>query len=254
MLTLNLKYSTINQFIDAFGSNSIISDMIRKFDRQKDLVLTRQQVRDFDSWAINTADVPGVVLMENAGRSCAEIVITELKKRNGSKVCIFCGTGNNGGDGFVIARHLTNAGIDVVVGLCGPSSKIKGDALVNYKIASNMKIAIKELADRESSVRALAKDCDLIVDAIFGTGLAGSLAGGFDKLINTINSLGKPIIAVDIPSGLDCDTGEPLETAVKALATVTFAAAKKGFKNPKSTEYTGDVYIASIGIEPKAAE
>jgi NAD(P)H-hydrate epimerase len=265
--------------------------MIRKFDRQKDLVLTRQQVRDFDSWAINTASVPGVVLMENAGRSCAEIVIAELKKRNGSKVCIFCGTGNNGGDGFVIARHLTNAGFSVVVGLCGPSSKInpvrnctpsetaaksdpsltghtekacvmkknisngiKGDALVNYKIALNMKIVIEEFPDRENSVRALAKDCDLIVDAIFGTGLAGSLAGGFDKLINTINSLGRPIIAVDIPSGLDCDKGEPLETAIKALATVTFAAAKKGFKNPKSAEYTGDVYIASIGIEPKAAE
>ncbi|PKL47874.1 MAG: NAD(P)H-hydrate epimerase [Planctomycetes bacterium HGW-Planctomycetes-1] len=249
------------QLIDALKPNSIIGDMIRKFDRQKDFVLTRQQVRDFDSWAINTASVPGVVLMENAGRSCAEIVIDELKKRGGSKVCIFCGTGNNGGDGFVIARHLKNAGFDVVVGLCGPrlegreacgpSAKIKGDALVNYKIASNMKIAIEELADRENSVRVLAKDCDLIVDAIFGTGLTGSLAGGFDKLINTINSLGKLVIAVDIPSGLDCDTGEPLETAVKAIATVTFAAAKKGFKNPKSAEYTGDVYIASIGIEPE---
>lgn len=228
--------------------------MIRKFDRQKDLVLTRQQVRDFDAWAINTASVPGVVLMENAGRSCAEIVISELKKRNGSKVCIFCGTGNNGGDGFVIARHLKNAGFSVVVGLCGPSSKIKGDALVNYKIASNIKITIEELPDRENSVRALAKDCDLIVDAIFGTGLTGSLAGGFDKLINTINSLNKPIVAVDIPSGLDCDTGLTLETAVKAIATVTFAAAKKGFKSPESAQYTGDVYIASIGIEPKAAE
>ena len=85
--------------------------MTRKFDRKNDLVLTRQQVRDFDTWAINTAFVPGVVLMENAGRSCAEVVIGELKKLKGRKVCIFCGTGNNGGDGFVIARHLKNAGI-----------------------------------------------------------------------------------------------------------------------------------------------
>jgi hydroxyethylthiazole kinase-like uncharacterized protein yjeF len=239
------------QFIDVLKPNSIIGDMIRKFDRQRDFVLTRQQVRDFDSWAINTAGVPGVVLMENAGRGCAQIVIAELKKCNGSKVRVFCGTGNNGGDGFVVARHLKNAGVEVVVGLCGPGSKIKGDALVNYKIASNMKIAIEELADMEKSIRALAADCDLIVDAIFGTGLTGQLAGGFDKLIDAINSLNKPIIAVDIPSGLDCDTGEPLETAIKAIATVTFAAAKKGFKNQRSIEYTGDIYIASIGIEPK---
>jgi NAD(P)H-hydrate epimerase len=229
--------------------------MIREFDRQADFVLTRQKVRDFDSWAINTAGVPGVVLMENAGRGCGEIIIAELKKRKGSKVCVFCGTGNNGGDGFVIARHLRNCGFNVIIVICGPASKIKGDAEVNYKIASNMKIAIKELQpsadDMEKSVKALANDCDLIVDAIFGTGLTGELRDDFVRLINTINSLNKPIIAVDIPSGLDCDTGLPLNTAIKAAATVTFAAAKKGFKNPQSIEYTGRVYIASIGIEPK---
>ncbi|MBU1261009.1 MAG: NAD(P)H-hydrate epimerase [Planctomycetes bacterium] len=229
--------------------------MIRKFDRQTDIVLTRQQVRDFDSWAINTAGVLGAILMENAGRGCAQIVIDELKKRKASKVCVFCGTGNNGGDGFVIARHLVNCGFDVIIVVCGSSSKIKADTLVNYKIASNMKIAIKELqpcsGDIGKSTAAIAGDCDLIVDAIFGTGLVGPLAGGFDKLIDAINSLKKPIIAVDIPSGLDCDIGEPLETAVKATATVTFAAAKKGFENQRSIEYTGDVYIASIGIEPK---
>ena len=251
MVTPNLKYSTTNQFIDALHGRSIIDNMIRKFDRQTDFVLTGRQVRDFDSWAINTAGVPGVVLMENAGRGCAEIVIAELKKRKGSKVCVFCGTGNNGGDGFVIARHLKNAGVKVVVGLCGPGSKIKGDALVNYKIASDMKIPVEQLADMGKSVKTLAEDCDLIVDAIFGTGLTGTLAGGFDKLIDVINSLNKPIIAVDIPSGLDSDTGESLGPAIKAIMTVTFAAAKKGFKNPRSVEYTGDVYIASIGIEPK---
>ena len=85
----------------------------------------------------------------------------------------------------------------------------------------------------------------------FGTGLSGKLADGFAELIDAMNSLGKPIAAVDIPSGLDCDTGEPLSAAIRAITTVTFAAAKKGFKNPRSIEYTGDVYIASIGIEPK---
>jgi len=228
--------------------------MIRKFDRNKDFVLTRRQVRDFDAWAINTAGIPGVILMENAGQNCAEIVVGELKKLNGRKGCIFCGTGNNGGDGFVIARHLKNAAFEVKIALCGPSSKIKGDAEINYKIIRNMGILIKEFdlssTSTEKAVETFAGDSDLIVDAIFGTGLSGALAGGFDKLIKAINSLNKPIVAVDIPSGLDCDTGCPLGTAIKAMVTVTFAAAKKGFKNIDSAEYTGEIYIASIGIEP----
>jgi len=227
--------------------------MIKKFDRKNDLILTRQQVRNFDAWAINTAGVPGVVLMENAGRGCAEIVFAELKKCNGTKVCVFCGTGNNGGDGFVIARHLKNVGFTVEIALCGQGSKIKGDAEINYRIARNMGILIKEfeLTDIEKAVKNFAGNCDLIVDAIFGTGLSGTISGGFDKLINAINSLNKTIIAVDIPSGLDCDTGIPLGTAIKAKATVTFAAAKKGFTNIGSVEYTGEIYIASIGIEPE---
>lgn len=229
--------------------------MIRKFDRNNDLVLTRQQIRDFDAWAINTAGVPGIVLMENAGRGCTEIVVSEMKKLKDRSICIFCGTGNNGGDGFVIARHLKNVGFEIKIALCGQRSKIKGDAEINYKIAHNMGILIKEiqpsLVDIEKAVETFAGDCGLIVDAIFGTGLTGAPTGGFDRLINAINSLNKPIVAVDIPSALDCDTGLPLGTAIKATATVTFAAAKKGFKNPASLKYTGEVYKASIGIEPK---
>ncbi|MGD0784637.1 MAG: NAD(P)H-hydrate epimerase [Sedimentisphaerales bacterium] len=229
--------------------------MIRKFDRRKDLVLTRQQVRDFDAWAINTACVPGVVLMENAGSGCAEIVLAQLEKPAGSKVCVFCGPGNNGGDGFVIARHLKNAGVDVAIALCGPASKIKDDAEVNYKIVLNMKIAVEEFdtasANIEKEIETFAGNSDLIVDAIFGTGLTGVLRYDFVRLINAINSLNKPIVAVDIPSGLDCDTGESLGAAIKAVSTVTFAAAKKGFLNPRSAQFIGQVYIASIGIEPR---
>lgn len=226
--------------------------MIKKYDRQKDKTLTRQRVRDFDARAINSLGIPGVVLMENAGRGCSEIIISELKKRRASKVCIFCGTGNNGGDGFVIARHLKNVGFTVNIIICGQSSKIKGDAEINYKIAANMKIEINEFPEPKKiieQIKSLAGDCDIIVDAIFGTGLSGQLKDDFTELIDSINSLNKPVIAVDIPSGLDCDEGKPLSTAIRALATVTFVAAKKGFANPASTEYTGQVYIASIGIE-----
>jgi NAD(P)H-hydrate epimerase len=229
--------------------------MTRKFNRKNDLILTRQQVRDFDIWAINMAFVPGIILMENAGRGCAEVIIDELKKLKGRKVCIFCGTGNNGGDGFVIARHLKNAGFEVVVILCGQTLKIKGDAEINCKIAYKMGILIKELDPAsdgiEKDIGTVAGDCDLIVDAVLGTGLKGELSGGFGRLINAINLLKKRIVAVDIPSGLDCDTGFALGRAIKAAITVTFAAAKKGFTNPASAEYTGEVYIASIGIEPE---
>jgi NAD(P)H-hydrate epimerase len=216
--------------------------------------MTRQEVRDFDAYAINTLGIPGDVLMENAGRGCSEVILEKLKQQGVSKVCIFCGTGNNGGDGFVIARHLKNAGVNVKVVICGSAEKIKGDAEINYKIAANMKIDIQEFADiakLNEQIKNLAGDCDMTVDAIFGTGLSGSLKSQFAELINSINALSKPVIAVDIPSGLDCDKGEPLDTAIKAIATVTFVAAKKGYLNPNSRQYTGEVYIASIGIEPQ---
>jgi NAD(P)H-hydrate epimerase len=235
-------------------AEGIINHMVHKFDKQKDSVMTRQQSRDVDAYAINGLGIPGIVLMENAGSGCSEVILAKLKQQGGSKVCIFCGTGNNGGDGFVIARHLKNAGVDVKIIICGPAAKIKGDAEINYKITVNMKIEIKEFAEIgkiTEQIKTLTNPCDLIVDAIFGTGLSGQLKPEFANLIDTINALNKPIIAVDIPSGLDCDEGNPLDTAIKAIATVTFVAAKKGYLNPQSQQYTGDVYIASIGIEPK---
>jgi len=196
--------------------------------------------------------IPSVVLMENAGRGAAEIIIEKFKSQGFLKVCIFCGTGNNGGDGFVIARHLKNAGFDVAVIICGPASKIKGDALINYQIIRNMKIAVQEFqspGEITNQIKSVANNRDIIVDAIFGTGFTGQLSQEFTALIDAINAINKPIIAVDIPSGLDCDTGQPLNTSIKASATITFAAAKKGYLNPQSEQYTGEIYVASIGIE-----
>ena len=216
--------------------------------------MSRDQVRGFDSWAINTASVPGVVLMENAGRSCAELIRQTLAEKKGNTVCIFCGGGNNGGDGFVIARHLTNVGIKVITVICGDPAKIKGDALTNYRILQKIGLTIEHLNpcddNLEQKVKSLSSGSDILVDALFGTGLTGPLRNGYDILVNAVNVLRKPIIAVDIPSGLDCDTGLPTGAAIKAQATVTFVAAKKGFANPAAGEYTGRIYIASIGIEP----
>ncbi|NIA17220.1 MAG: NAD(P)H-hydrate epimerase [Planctomycetes bacterium] len=216
--------------------------------------MSREQVRGFDSWAINTASVPGVVLMENAGRSCAELIEQSLSEKKGNTVCIFCGGGNNGGDGFVIARHLSNAGIETVTVVCSDPVRIKGDALTNYRILQKIGLKTEHLNpgddDLEQKVKSLSSGSAIIVDALFGTGLSGPLRAGYDILVTAINALCKPVIAVDIPTGLDCDTGLPTGAAIKAQTTVTFVAAKKGFANPQAEKYTGQVYIASIGVEP----
>ncbi len=222
---------------------------------QKCLVMSSDEVRAFDAWAINELDMPGIVLMENAGRSCAQIIIETLSKIKNPKVCIFCGTGNNGGDGFVIARHLLNADFAVTAAVCGNIDKIRGDAMVNLDILTRLGLKIERLdmegADTiDDRVTKLAGEANMIIDAIFGTGLAGTLRDEYKRLIESINELGCPVLSVDIPSGLDCDTGIPLGASIKANCTVTFVAVKKGFISENARAYTGDIFVASIGIEP----
>jgi len=196
-----------------------------------------------------------VVLMENAGRSCAELIIDKFQDIAEPKVTIFCGIGNNGGDGYVIGRHLINAGWDVNVAVCGDKNRIKGDAKINLDILEAIGQTI-DLIDVSSEnmaekVRALAHQNHILVDAIFGTGLQGPLKDNYARLIDVINRLQIPIVAVDIPSGLDCDTGLPLGAAINAMCTVTFAAIKLGFTAANDVcSYTGQIYLASIGINP----
>jgi NAD(P)H-hydrate epimerase len=222
---------------------------------KKTLIMTREEVRSVDSWAINTLCVPGVVLMENAGRSCAELIEEKLRDLAEPKVCIFCGTGNNGGDGYVIARHLINKAFRVTVVVCGDPAKIKGDARINLDILEKMGQPIEQLnptddniADRIDRYTAHA---DMLVDGLFGTGLRGQLKSEYQRLIESMNAGRCPILAVDIPSGLDCDSGEPLGAAIQATWTVTFVAVKKGFTSPSASSYTGDIFVASIGINPR---
>ncbi len=218
------------------------------------LVLTRDQVRAFDAWAINTLGIPGVVLMENAGRGCAERIVQRWTSMHAANVRVFCGTGNNGGDGFVIARNLVNKGFQVSVVLCGDENKVKGDARINLDILRALPVEVNVLhLEQEGliqSIRALSRNADLIVDALFGTGLHGTLRTDHIDLIDTVNDLGVPIIAVDIPSGLDCDTAEVLGAAIRARETITFVALKKAYLLDQAKEYTGTVHIVSIGVEP----
>ena len=150
-----------------------------------------------------------------------------------AKVAILCGKGNNGGDGFVVARHLHNHGIHVDVFLIARVSDIlkDGDAGTNLQILLNMKIPVKEILDIPgvNSILKELNDYNILVDALFGTGLSGDVREPFKTLINRVNNLNKPIISVDIPSGLDCNTGKILGAAIKATKTVTFAIAKRGF-------------------------
>ena len=219
---------------------------------KKCVVMARDEVRAFDAWAINTLGIPGVVLMENAGRSCVELIEDKLKDVIEPKVCIFCGTGNNGGDGYVIARHLINRGIKVTVVVCGDRNKIKGDAKTNLDILEQMGESIERLnpADQDiaGQVEHLSAGAGIIVDSLFGTGLRGQLSDEYRRLIESINSCESRILAVDIPSGLDCDAGEPLGASIRATWTVTFVAVKKGFVSANAAQYTGEIFVASIGI------
>jgi NAD(P)H-hydrate epimerase len=221
------------------------------------LMMSREDVRAFDAWAINETGVPGAVLMENAGRSCAELIMEKLRDAARPRVCVFCGSGNNGGDGYVAARHLRNSGFNVRVVLCGPREKVKGDAAINLDILERLGQSIKLLdvnrPNAAEQVKAFGEGFDMVVDALFGTGLKGRLSDEYIRVIESINSLDCPIVAVDIPSGLDCDTGQPLPAAIRASFTVTFVAVKKGFAAACAADYTGEIHIASIGVEPADA-
>ena len=149
---------------------------------KKFVVMSRDEVRAVDAWAIHEVGAPGVVLMENAGRSCAEFVKERLSGGAERKVCIFCGTGNNGGDGYVIARHLLNAGFEVVVAICGDYEKVRGDARINLEILEKLGQAIERVDPKGEGagerVRDLAEGADMVIDGLFGTGLAGELRVG----------------------------------------------------------------------------
>ncbi|HHT9138285.1 MAG TPA: NAD(P)H-hydrate epimerase [Candidatus Wunengus sp. YC60] len=214
--------------------------------------LTREEIRELDRKAIEEYKIPGIILMENAGRNVAEEILRMIDNPQQAKVAILCGKGNNGGDGFVIARHLHNHRISVDVFLVAKTSDVlkDGDAATNLQILLNMKIPVKEILDIPG-VNNILKELNgynILVDALFGTGLSGDVREPFKTLIHGVNNLNKPIVSVDIPSGIDCNSGKILGAAIKATKTVTFAAAKKGFFLGAGPSYTGNVTVTDISI------
>jgi NAD(P)H-hydrate epimerase len=218
------------------------------------IFLSREQLRALDRQAIEEFGVPGVVLMENAGRGAAELLLTLGAK---GPVAICCGKGNNGGDGFVIARHLDNHHIPVRVHLFARPEELAGDAAVMYGIIERVRIpltvhAVAPLSKEDLRQELCAAEC--VVDAFFGTGLSGPVRPPFDQVITAINESGVPVLAVDIPSGLDCNTGQPLGPTVRARHTATFVAMKKGYAEATAKEWLGTVHVLDIGAPRRLIE
>jgi NAD(P)H-hydrate epimerase len=216
-------------------------------------MLDRSQVRRLDERAVSEYGLNSLVLMENAGRGIADL-LCKLAARGPTVIC--CGKGNNGGDGFVAARHLDLRRIAVEVLSFADPASLTGDAAANYRVLEKSGVPIRVFAGEVDSaeLEAALSGAAWIVDALLGTGSHGDPRPPLDRVIDCINASGKPILAVDLPSGLDCDTGQPGRPTIRATHTCTFVAAKPGFFAPRAAEYTGQLHIADIGAPRKLVE
>jgi NAD(P)H-hydrate epimerase len=215
-------------------------------------VLSRAQMRAFDAYAIQNCSVPSLVLMENAGRNATDVLVRELlgNDPDGARVVIVCGTGNNGGDGLVIARHLLARGADPAVYLLGDLERLSADARANLDVWRSLEGELNEIAAGEalSPLTEALSDADAVVDALFGTGLDRPIEGFLADAIRAVNESGVPCLAVDVPSGLDADSGALLGVAIEARATVTFAHQKLGILTPSGAFHAGHVHVVDIGV------
>ena len=219
-----------------------------------EIVVTPEEMRGLDRFAMDELSVPGQILMENAGRGVVEAMYRNYGELAGKKALIFCGKGNNGGDGFVVARHLFLRGVLVVVVLLGEKAELKDDARSHFEILSKMAMnfATKERLGitrlRLSSQLKMLPRADFIVDAIFGTGFSGSIRALSRKVIEWINQSDATKVAIDVPSGIDSHNGTVGNVAVKADLTVTMGFKKTGLLIGKSMSYTGRLETTDIGI------
>lgn len=234
--------------------------------------MTREQVRGVDRDAVERFAMPSIVLMENAARQLAEQATAMLcggvpdtaptgtagfrtargEGLVGKRALVVCGGGNNGGDGLAAARHLHNAGVGVDVALLKPDARYDGDVRTNLAICRAMKLNLIDASSEPLNALSGTAGHDLVIDAVLGTGLRSAVRGGAVDVIGWLNDQPAPVLSVDIPSGLDCDRGEPSGAAVRAARTVTFVATKAGFGQPGAGTYTGEVVVADIGVPIEA--
>jgi hydroxyethylthiazole kinase-like uncharacterized protein yjeF len=218
-------------------------------------LVSAAKMRELDRRTIEDLGVPSLVLMENAGRSTYQILRREFPELSGP-VVVLAGRGNNGGDGFVVARYLANAGIPVTVFLLAARDQVQGDALANLKILEGLNVEVEEVLGEEQLnivVHRMSR-ADLVVDALLGTGLNSPVRGLLAQLITKVNQVRQPVLAVDIPSGLSADTGEPLGVAVDADVTVTYGFVKIGQILPPGRDLVGRLWQVDISIPPDFAQ
>jgi len=213
-------------------------------------VLTSAQMREADRRTIEEIGIPSLVLMENAGRqvvAAIEAIHGELLEQ---QVAVLCGRGNNGGDGFVVARTLMQRGVGVSVFLLGRVSDVRGDARVNLEVLGRLGLTVVEIADSQAWELHFSEvtGCGLIVDAIFGTGLNEPVSGLIESVIADVNASGITVVSIDLPSGLSADSAEPIGASVEADTTVTLGAPKLPLVLPPGEMRAGDIVIADIGI------
>jgi hydroxyethylthiazole kinase-like uncharacterized protein yjeF len=209
--------------------------------------VTIQQIRSLDEQSINTYGIPAQVLMDHAGKAVADEAREVLiKKRN--KVAVFCGPGNNGGDGLAAARWLYHYGARAEVFFVGELADASLETRLNFAIIENLHIPVHKIQDNWPFLKEQIRYFNLVIDGLLGTGSHGPIRGLYKIIIDDLNKSGVKIISIDIPGGLNADTGQPLGSCVLAAVTVTIGFPKKGFGRLAAKKYTGKVVVADIGL------
>ncbi len=213
-------------------------------------VLNTEQMREADRRTIEDIGIPSIVLMENAGRQAVAAMEAAFEDIASRRVAVICGRGNNGGDGFVVARTLVQRGIETSVFLLGSVAEVRGDARTNLEVLGRIGMTVVEIASAQEWELHFSEfsEVDVVVDAMLGTGFRGRLSGLFETVVADLNSLGVPIVAIDLPTGVSADTAAVEGPAVEATMTVTLAAPKIPLLFPPADSHAGDLVIADIGI------
>jgi hydroxyethylthiazole kinase-like uncharacterized protein yjeF len=213
-------------------------------------VLNTQQMREADRRTIDEIGIPSIVLMENAGRQAVAAIEASFEDLTTSHVGVLCGRGNNGGDGFVVARTLVQRGVETSVFLLGSVADVRGDARTNLEVLGRIGLTVVEISNAQEWELHFSEisRCELLVDAILGTGFHGQLSGMLETVVADINGLGVPVIAIDLPTGLSADSADVEGEAIEASMTVTLAAPKIPLVLPPADSHSGDLVIADIGI------
>ena len=213
-------------------------------------ILNAAQMREADRYTIEDIGIPALVLMENAGRQVVAALEAAYESRLDGRVAVLCGRGNNGGDGFVVARTLIQRGVDAAVFVVGSVADVRGDARINLDILGRLGVTVVEIGDEQTWELHFSEisQCTLIIDAVFGTGLTSALGGMMETVVADVNASGIPIGSVDLPSGMSADTPHLIGDCIDASMTVTLAAPKLPLVLPPGEAHAGDVVIADIGI------